>query len=34
MKKIVLTESQVSEIIKLYTEDLLGSPSISKTKNT
>ena len=30
MKKIVLTESQVSEIIKLYTEDLLGSPSISE----
>ncbi len=30
MKKIELTESQVSEIIKLYTEDLLGSPTISK----
>jgi hypothetical protein len=29
MKKIKLTESQVSEIIKLYTEDLLGSPTIS-----
>jgi hypothetical protein len=30
MKKIVLTESQVNEIIKLYTEDLLGSPIISE----
>jgi hypothetical protein len=30
MKKIVLTESQVNEIIKLYTEDLLGSPTISE----
>jgi len=30
MKKIELTESQVSEIIKLYTEDLLGSPTISE----
>jgi hypothetical protein len=30
MKKIKLTESQVSEIIKLYTEDLLGSPTISE----
>jgi hypothetical protein len=30
MKKIVLTELQVSEIIKLYTEDLLGSPTISE----
>jgi hypothetical protein len=30
MKKIQLTESQVSEIIKLYTEDLLGSPTISE----
>ena len=30
MKKIELTEFQVKEIIKLYTEDLLGSPSISE----
>ncbi len=30
MKKIKLTELQVSEIIKLYTEDLLGSPTISE----
>jgi hypothetical protein len=30
MRKIELTESQVSEIIKLYTEDLLGSPTISE----
>jgi hypothetical protein len=30
MKKIELTESQVREIIKLYTEDLLGSPTISE----
>ena len=30
MKKIELTESQVKEIIKLYTEDLLGSPTISE----
>ena len=30
MKKIELTELQVSEIIKLYTEDLLGSPTISE----
>jgi len=30
MKKIELTELQVNEIIKLYTEDLLGSPTISE----
>ena len=30
MKKIELTELQVREIIKLYTEDLLGSPTISE----
>ena len=30
MRKIELTELQVKEIIKLYTEDLLGSPTISK----
>jgi len=30
MRKIELTEFQVKEIIKLYTEDLLGSPTISK----
>ena len=30
MRKIKLTESQVIEIIKLYTEDLLGSPTISE----
>ena len=30
LKKIELTESQISEIIKLYTEDLLGSPTISE----
>ena len=30
MKKIELTELQVKEIIKLYTEDLLGSPTISE----
>ena len=30
MRKIELTESQVSEIIKLYTEDLLGTPTISE----
>jgi hypothetical protein len=30
MRKIELTELQVSEIIKLYTEDLLGSPTISE----
>lgn len=29
MRKIELTESQVSEIIQLYTEELLGSPTIS-----
>jgi len=33
MKKIELTKSQVSEIIKLYTEDLLGSPTISEKLN-
>ena len=30
MRKIELTELQVSEITKLYTEDLLGSPTISE----
>jgi hypothetical protein len=30
MRKIELTELQVKEIIKLYTEDLLGSPTISE----
>ena len=30
MKKIELTKLQVKEIIKLYTEDLLGSPTISE----
>ena len=30
MIKIELTELQVKEIIKLYTEDLLGSPTISE----
>jgi hypothetical protein len=30
MRKIELTELQVNEIIKLYTEDLLGSPTISE----
>ena len=30
MKKIELTELQVKDIIKLYTEDLLGSPTISE----
>jgi hypothetical protein len=30
MKKIKLTEFQVKEIIKSYTEDLLGSPTISE----
>jgi hypothetical protein len=30
MRKIELTELQVSEIIKLYTEELLGSPTISE----
>jgi len=30
MKKIVLTESQINKIIKLYTQDLLGSPAISE----
>lgn len=30
MRKIELTDLQVSEVIKLYTEDLLGSPTISK----
>jgi hypothetical protein len=30
MRKIELTEFQVKEIIKLYTEDLLGSPTISE----
>jgi hypothetical protein len=30
MKKIELTELQVKKIIKLYTEDLLGSPTISE----
>ena len=30
MRKIKLTEFQVKEIIKLYTEDLLGSPTISE----
>ena len=30
MRKIELTDLQVKEIIKLYTEDLLGSPSISE----
>ena len=30
MKKIKLTDSQISEIIKLYTEDLMGSPTSSE----
>ena len=30
MRKIELTEFQVKEIIKLYTEDLLGTPTISE----
>jgi hypothetical protein len=30
IRKIELTELQVKEIIKLYTEDLLGSPTISE----
>jgi ATP-dependent Lon protease len=30
MRKIELTEFQIKEIIKLYTEDLLGSPTISE----
>jgi hypothetical protein len=30
MKKIKLTDSQIIEIIKLYTEDLMGSPTISE----
>ena len=30
MRKIELTDLQVKEIIKLYTEDLLGSHSISE----
>lgn len=30
MKKIKLTDSQISEIIKLYTVDLMGSPAISE----
>lgn len=30
MKKINLTEEQVNEILKLYNEELLGSPSISE----
>ena len=30
MRKIELTEFQVKEIIKLYTEDLIGSPTISE----
>ena len=30
MRKVELTDLQVKEIIKLYTEDLLGSPSISE----
>jgi hypothetical protein len=30
MRKIELTELQVKEIIKLYTEDLLGTPTISE----
>jgi hypothetical protein len=30
MKKIVLSEIQVQEIIRLYNEELLGSPSISE----
>jgi len=30
MKKIVLNETEVKEIIRLYTEEMLGSPSISE----
>jgi len=30
MKKIELTEEQVQEILRLYNEELLGSPAISK----
>lgn len=30
MKKTILTEEQVSEILRLYNEELMGSPSISE----
>lgn len=30
MKKIILTEEQIKEILRLYNEELLGSPSISE----
>jgi len=33
MKKIILTKEQINEIIRLYNEELLGSPSISEKLN-
>ena len=30
MKKIILTEEQIKEILRLYNEELLGSPTISE----
>ena len=30
MRKIILTEEQIKEILRLYNEELLGSPSISE----
>ena len=30
MKKLILTEEQIKEILRLYNEELLGSPSISE----
>ena len=33
MKKIILTEEQTNEILRLYNDELLGSPSISEKLN-
>jgi hypothetical protein len=33
MKKIILTKEQINEILRLYNEELLGSPSISEKLN-
>jgi len=30
MKKLILTEEQTKEILRLYNEELLGSPTISE----
>ena len=33
MKKIILTDEQTKEIVRLYEEELLGSPAISEKMN-